>query len=1071
MLEFGGAGDEVKPLRLKLTAFGPYASHAVVDFRRLAAGGLFLIHGPTGAGKTSILDGICFSLYGSSSGSERKGEGMRCQLAQPDLATEASLEFLLGQQLYRVVRRPEQELNKKRGSGTTVSKAFGELFIWEGFAPAASAPQAWREFDLDQDENLWKPLATGASKVLDKVISLLGMDDEQFRQVVVLPQGQFRKFLASNSSDRERILETLFRTQRFRAAMEQLSGDSKLLEEAHRTKRQLLDGQLQSLEVKSCLELDEKRAALELEQSESLTAHESLERRHQLLREQLSHVKTWQKLQLELAHLSDARGLLEHEVPIVSELHRRLDLHQLTQSIFEIEARRKAAEDESFALSAKIREEDGGLRDLEIAMAALAREDVELQSRKPEMDLADLERAKLLEQHALANQLAELNRRIHELRAQRIQHESALKDLDASLLRSKSLATENQKRLAVETALGATVPQLTSEQRLLEVEAANLAEATQLLSLLERFDIERRKIEVHAQKLEGELILERRLQLEKQRDFHHSMAGRLARELQPDAPCPVCGSVTHPQPADLPASAPTQVELDEGAAALQLQEKNLHGLSQRLIKAQSEISSRMDELARRLSSGVASDPLDTLPAPLERFRERHRSLQVELEQKCAAKLAALHRAEESEKLAQVLKKTIEVENSAVEQLERQRREKERLSDEARAQFATLDQQREGLEKNLPVDRRDLNEIVKLGKSLRDKLDKFNSDLDQLRLKSESNSVQLGSIKSRIEILRSEEAKKRVDVTTHLESRSAALAASHFTDMQACESAHLDETARREFAARIRKHQEGLAVVSAQIVKIEADLAQLEPHQPRQLAENLGALEAEFQTAESTRADRLAKSGAVASSIQSMLRARTRLQELELEMQKLEARYSILGRLASVAAGRPPHNLSGVNFSRYVLSAQLDEVLEQASRRLMLMSQGQFMLRRVRNREDRRLTAGLDLEVEDSFTGTARPAAYLSGGESFLASLALALGLADVVQSYLGGVRLDAVFVDEGFGSLDSDALERAMRTLSDLRSGGRLVGIISHVPELKEQIRDRLFVRKALNGSRIDWEE
>ena len=188
------------------------------------------------------------------------------------------------------------------------------------------------------------------------------------------------------------------------------------------------------------------------------------------------------------------------------------------------------------------------------------------------------------------------------------------------------------------------------------------------------------------------------------------------------------------------------------------------------------------------------------------------------------------------------------------------------------------------------------------------------------------------------------------------------------------------------------------------------------------------------------------------------------------MEKLESRHGVWGKLAAVANGHPSHNLSRVNFQRFVLATRLDEVLEQASHRLFLMSRGQFTLKRAQTLEDRRKNAGLDLEVEDSQSGSTRPTSSLSGGEGFLASLALALGLADVVQSRLGGMRLDAVFVDEGFGTLDSEALELAMKTLSELQAGGRMVGIISHVPELKDQIARRLIVRKTPIGSSVHWE-
>jgi exonuclease SbcC len=235
------------------------------------------------------------------------------------------------------------------------------------------------------------------------------------------------------------------------------------------------------------------------------------------------------------------------------------------------------------------------------------------------------------------------------------------------------------------------------------------------------------------------------------------------------------------------------------------------------------------------------------------------------------------------------------------------------------------------------------------------------------------------------------------------------------------------------------------------------------------ADELKKLEEAFSALDQERTSRLAAGLSQKERLGSLRSAKEKVIELQARATALEKQHAVVGRLADAAAGRAP-NLSRVGFQRYVLGSRLDEVLEQASRRLFTMSRGQFALRRSKQIDDKRKNAGLDLEVEDALSGTRRPTASLSGGEGFLASLALALGLADVVQNHLGGVRLDAVFVDEGFGTLDPEALEQAIRTLTDLQAGGRMVGIISHVPELRDQIAKRLVIKKGLEGSTIAWE-
>jgi exonuclease SbcC len=216
---------------------------------------------------------------------------------------------------------------------------------------------------------------------------------------------------------------------------------------------------------------------------------------------------------------------------------------------------------------------------------------------------------------------------------------------------------------------------------------------------------------------------------------------------------------------------------------------------------------------------------------------------------------------------------------------------------------------------------------------------------------------------------------------------------------------------------------------------------------------------------------MAKAISLAESINRFEAAAERIENASRELKLLEDQHRIFGRLAAVALGQLPHNPSRVNFSRFVLGAKLDEVLEHASRRLYAISRGQFRLRRSQGTDgDRRRASGLDLEVEDIFSGTCRATPSLSGGEGFMASLCLALGLADVVQSDLGGVRLETVFVDEGFGTLDSETLELALKTLIELQAGGRVVGVISHVADLREQIPQRICVRKSPLGSTAAWE-
>ena len=1052
----------MKPLRLQLTAFGPYAHSVTVDFRRLVNGGVFLIHGQTGAGKTSILDGICFALYGSSSGDERKGEGMRCQLAPPSTATEAKLEFSLGSEIYRIVRRPEQELARKRGSGTKQEKPFADLFIWAGQTPPANSAEEWQSLDFDLNENDWQPVVTGPLKVFEKILTLLGINDEQFRQVVVLPQGQFRKFLASSSSEREKILETLFRTQRYRLTMDRLASQSKELEESYKSKRLLMDGQLQTLDLKSITELDAKLAELEFEIRTVQTESNDHELEYEQSKKKLSASQTWQKTQLELGNANLKLAELQTFALPISSLEKKLAQNERAAPVLEIHARCLTLHFEIDSTAQLLQTQRVALNAAENENEYLQARKLAIESGKADFEMNERERERLLEQLGLANQRSDLVRK-----------SSALEDEAAQILKNveaqtKSLAFLKNKidtlkvELASVTELAAN---LTAEQARLQTIKIEVDAFTEISQVVNEITVTIARGEKNASLLSAQevsVVAARRANVELLRDFHHSMAGRLAAELDPDAPCPVCGSFAHPQPATLPARAPDERELEQSQLRLQALETRLQELKQILQHDESTIEVKSMELRRRLKLADLT-PLAELVQKIDERRKISAEALVQVR-------GAIQSAESASQKTKDLQKTLialEAEQLSQDQFTR---EQERNLDRVRGQSSSLVPQLEQISLRLPMDRRDPQVIVALGKSIREKIESFKASVEQLQSANEANQLTLGSTRGRVDTLEKELSRQRSRLDAETTARQEGLLAASFAHLEEAQAAKLQSEEKVRYLHEIRQHRESLAVTNAEIKRLGQELEVLAVREPSVVNAHVQELEAKHQELEQSRQMRLSRAGARVQQLSSFRDAKLRLDKLSQEIGEIDSRFAVFGRLSGVASGRPPHNLTGVNFSRFVLSAQLDEVLDQASRRLTIMSQGQFLLRRVLNREDKRSTAGLDLEIEDSLTGMARGAAYLSGGESFLASLALALGLADVVQSYLGGVRLDAVFVDEGFGSLDSDALERAMRTLADLKSGGRIVGIISHVPELKEQIVDRLLVRKSIDGSRVGWE-
>jgi exonuclease SbcC len=592
-------GFVMKPLRLTVQAFGPYVGREVIDFTRLSGGGLFLIHGHTGAGKTSVLDGLCFALFGKSSGADRVGEGMRCHLSTPDTGTEVCLEFSLGEDLYRILRRPKQELNKKRGTGTTVSEPFGELYRGRAARVATDA------FDLDRIE--WTPVATGTQKTLDAVTALLGMNDEQFCQIVILPQGQFRKFLAAGSTEREKILEILFQTNRFRAATETLVFAAKKIEDQYQEKRLLLSGQMQALEVSDFSALQTTLDQLKNQRDGLAKEGSDLSAEHKLKSDRLTAARDWNNHDSEVAKNAAAFTEIERQQPMIAGQVEKLRLHDRSAPVLAAELHLHRLVTEKHAI------DERGLVEVTQQMD-LARELVQWQARAeqqaqqmPKVQSQRSEMDRLAERQHQAEKLISTKKLLDQYRTDLQNSVRACQSSEseiAALNASHESKTKEQQTHA--TCAGERAHFLTIRS-LLEQERQSLHEAMKLSADLKRFLQAQSTLADEARTLTGQ-VESLKVEFRKmKRDFHLSMAAQLAAELQEEMPCKVCGSLSHPSPASMPEGAPTQVALEMSEMNLQKEESRLVALQKRLVKAESEIGSRRDELSRRLGQEHITD--------------------------------------------------------------------------------------------------------------------------------------------------------------------------------------------------------------------------------------------------------------------------------------------------------------------------------------------------------------------------------------------------------------------------------------------------------------------------------
>jgi exonuclease SbcC len=1013
----------VRPLAISMQAFGPFPDKQELDLRQLT---FFLIHGPTGAGKTTILDAMCFALYGVTSGAERDGRQMRSHLAQPNTLTEVDLDFSLGGRIYRLFRRPEQERPKLRGEGMTKEKA--EATLWD------------RTEAGDDDEG--RVIETGWSKVTEKVIDLLGCDSDQFRQVIVLPQGQFRKLLLADSKDRQVILETLFEAEKYRRIQRLLKDAAGKVRDDVRTWQERLDGILRQASVEDIppLEVTIREMKSESERMDARIAElRAVETKAQADlekgRKDAEQLKALATVEKALAELLDRKGEMEAKADILARAKRAVLV--------------KAAE-------------TGFLKRLDENASAkqrLAESEKALQEAETKLSLAEknfsAETARDKEREAARKQINDLESLVPRVKGLRDLERQASEARQAA---EKAINKEAAARQASETAEKEILEteKLLTEYRPLANELASIKLKSQSLTkslenvgrLVElKADIEKQQkvLETKADELSiaGEALSKARADYDTcDQQWRAGRAAALASDLSPGQPCPVCGSTNHPSPAHAEHTIPSDLDLESTREAVKSAENFLnktHKDYNSADRAVTDLQARLKTLTESLEDGASADPAALESQAKEANLELARAeTAVETVKQLEANLADV-KARSTE-----LKKELERTQAIKHQAEKNQAECAASLKQASSDIPEDMRDESGVEKALADFKAALARMEKALADARDNESRARNGVS-------AHKASAAEITSQVR-----------DSAKHLNEAEQALAESlgksGFNNMDDFRAACLPDDVMEEMEISARKYETDCASAQSRLNELRESTRGISPP-------DIDSLEASAKT---SRSDLEA-----AVSAKAALKARQEQHETWLrdaraagdKLDALESEYGVMGHLADVAAGTAHDNQYNLAFQNFVLAALLDDVLAAATMRFRIMSRGRYQLiRSVRGRDGRK-TWGLDLAVVDEYTGQERAVATLSGGESFLAALALALGLADVVQAYAGGIHLEAVFVDEGFGSLDPEALDLAIRALTDLHQSGRMVGIISHVPELRECIDSRLEVTGGRSGS------
>ena len=913
----------MRPLKLTMAGFGPYAGVQELDFEQFGSSGLYLITGDTGAGKTTIFDAITFALFGEASGSNRDPSMLRSKYAKSDAPTYVTLEFAYGGQVYTVKRNPTYERTKARGSGSTTQLAGAELTYPDGH------------------------LVTKQREVDSAIRQIIGLTREQFSQIAMISQGDFRKLLQADTRERQKIFRDIFKTDLYAILQSQLKEKAgeirKQWEQAGQSIRQYISG-IVCDEASPHVPDAERARAGELPTAEVTVLFQTL-----------------------LAEDREAESQLE-----VSLAGTEQELERITAQLTQAEARSAA---EAALAAHAVRES---------ALAA------ELDAAKAALDDAQATVSTQEELHSRITGIEVLLPSYDELAACRtalVNAEAegqAAQEAEAAAAGKRAALTEELIAMKSEQAaladVGAEKEKLVTRRQQLAEQRKQL---TDFLSGMDKRAKEQTALEKKQQAYRNAEAVFDQLQQTynaKNRAFLREQAGIIAGTLTPGLPCPVCGSTQHPQPAVPSLDAPTEADVEAAKEALEHAQRKANDASREANTQLGIVDAMTESLTREINSLI---PTATLANGPQLASEQEASLAEQLEE-LDARITALEQ--------KILRKK------------------------------ALDSQLPGKETALAA----ADAIIADAKA----------QVASLTAQAESHRARISAIRGRL-------------VFPDKAAAEAEIRASRSTL----------EKLKKEMAdaeAAYNQKKEALAGVRGTIDQLRKQLAD-------GVDMDIDQLQEQKQEYTARKAAISVKQKDVYNRVSANERALAGISRQAAELTQLEKRYAWMSALSNTANGSMSTGDGKMMLETYIQTTYFERILARANIRLQKMSGGQYDLKRRTNADSKRGQSGLDLDIIDHINTTERSVNSLSGGEAFLASLALALGLSDEVQMSTG-IHLDTLFVDEGFGSLDSDSLSKAYNTLAGLTEGNRLVGIISHVGALKNQIDKQILVTKQPAG-------
>ncbi len=922
----------MRPLSLAMTAFGPYAGTEKIDFTLLGNRGVYLITGDTGAGKTTIFDAVTFALYGRASGNSRNSNMFRSKYAASESVTEVVLEFEYNGEKYILRRNPNYERKSKRGEGMVSVSADAELICPNGY------------------------VVTKSMEVTNYVKKLLGLDREQFTQIAMLAQGEFMKLLLSEAAERQEIFRRLFKTEYFMKLQEQLKAEVRTTEGEYKNSASRITqfvGGVRCAESSSFSETLGKAVAGELTNdalqlliSGILTEDEASAAEYNRHSEIVS---------AELEAVNNELGKYESALNANEELKQcKIDFADA-----ELEHKKvKAVYEEATAAKPEIEKNEREIVVVESEMDAYRR----LADMKATLETAEKSFNEAISENKKAlDALSELK-----------------KSLDKYKTEYKTLETAENDRQKTEYDIKLNENHINVGNRLIEEIDLLIEKNALLVKYQEDYSDAADRLEEMSRKYD-----------EMNRRFLDSQAGIIASMLKEGNPCPVCGSVTHPKPAQLVGHPPTEEEIKEAEAQL----RDIRSRVSQLNTKAAELNTEVKGLTERVKT--SADTFFENGSDTENVRTISELVHLEVKEASEKDCELRNRLSEQEKCVSRKKQL----DKLIPQTEEEYQNADASLRESEKQLSVLVTRKEEAEKNLKSAEsylrfKSAEEAVNHCKSLAEKNSRMKKAIEMAEKNLNSVVDKLNNLEIRIKYLND-----------------------HIPE-DVIEKAEAANKRKTEYSEKMRVINEAVKAVEARIT-----------------------------------ADRYALAGITKESE---------------AMTKTEKRLIMLKDLSDTANG----SISGkekIMLETYVQMSYFDRVIARANSRFTVMSDGRYELKRRWTAIDNRSKSGLELDVIDHYNGSERSVRTLSGGESFLASLALALGLSEEIQSSAGGICLDTMFVDEGFGSLDDETLNLALNSIQGLAEGNRLVGIISHVGELRNRIDKQIIVRKSrLSGSRTE---